>query len=90
MEYLSIKLNDLPDEILILILKKLCNVEVLYTLIDVNKRLNAIAHDSTFANHLTLLCKQDDLISPLPDPMLDRFCSQILPSIHYKVKSLKL
>ncbi|CAF1492795.1 unnamed protein product [Rotaria sordida] len=90
MEYLLIKLNDLPDEILILILKKLCNVEVLYTLIDVNKRLNAIAHDSTFANHLTLLCKQDDLISPLPDPMLDRFCSQILLSIHYKVKSLKL
>ncbi|CAF1487412.1 unnamed protein product [Rotaria sordida] len=90
MEHLSIKLNDLPDEILITILKKLYNVEVLYSLIGVNKRFNTIAHDSTFASYLTLFCKQDDLISPLPDPMLDRFCSQILPSIHYKVKSLKL
>ncbi|CAF4721293.1 unnamed protein product, partial [Rotaria sp. Silwood2] len=56
----------------------------------VNKRLNTIAHDSTFASHLKLLSKLDDLISPLPDPILNRFCSQILPSIHHKIKSLKL
>jgi hypothetical protein len=90
MEHLSIKLNDLPDEILIIILKKLYNVEVLYSLIGVNKRLNTMAHDSIFTSHLTLTYFLDKFIYPLPDPMLDRFCSQILPSIHHKIKSLKL
>ncbi|CAF3552388.1 unnamed protein product [Rotaria socialis] len=90
MKPLSIKLTDLPDEILIIILKKLYNVDVLYSLIGVNKRFRRITHDATFAGHLTLLYKFDDIISPLPDPMLDRICSQILPSIHHKIKSLKL
>ena len=87
MEHLSIKLNDLPDEILIIILKKLYNVEVLYSLIGVNKRLNTIAHDSIFTSHLYFL---DKFIYSLPNPMIDRFCSEILPWIHHKIKSLKL
>jgi len=91
MEHLSIKLNDLPDEILILILRKLYHVEVLNSLIGVNKRLNRIVHDSIFTSYLTLYfsdkCKY---ISPLPDPMLDRFCLQILPKIHHKIKWLNL
>jgi hypothetical protein len=89
MEHLSMKLNDLPDEILILILKKLHDVEVLYSLIGANKRLNRIAHDSTFTSHLTLYFL-NKCISPLPDPMLDRFCLQILPKIHHKIKWLNL
>jgi hypothetical protein len=35
-----VQLNDLPDEILMIILKKLDNDQVLYSLIGVNKRLN--------------------------------------------------
>ncbi|CAF4797634.1 unnamed protein product, partial [Rotaria sp. Silwood2] len=90
MEHLSIKINDLPDEILILILKKLYNADVLYSLTGVNKRFNTIAHNLTFASQLTLFCEFDNVISRLPDPMLDRICSQILPLIHHKIKSLKL
>jgi hypothetical protein len=41
-------MDILPDEILLIILKELFNVEVLYSLIDVNHRLNKIAHDSIF------------------------------------------
>ncbi|CAF1470948.1 unnamed protein product [Rotaria sordida] len=91
MEDSSIELNELPDEILIIILKKLFNTEVLYSLIDVNKRLNSIVHDPIFTSHLILMrCFSDDSIYPLPDSILDRFCSQILSSIHHKIKWLNL
>jgi hypothetical protein len=89
MEDLSIKLSDLPDEILIFILRKLYDVEVLYSLIGINKRLNTIAYDSIFTTHL-ILYFVDKFIYPLPDPMLDRFCLQILPKIHHKIKWLNL
>ncbi|CAF0910860.1 unnamed protein product [Rotaria sordida] len=89
MKYSFIQLNNLPDEILLIILKNLHNVEVLDSLIGVNKRLNTIAYDSIFTNHLTLYF-MDKRISSLPDPMLDRFCLQILPEIHHKIKWLNL
>ncbi|CAF4642625.1 unnamed protein product [Rotaria sp. Silwood2] len=91
MEYSFIQLNDLPDEILIIILKKILNLEVLYSLIGVNHRLNTIAHDSIFTSHLTLMRYfSDDSIYPLSDPTLNRFCLQILPEIHHKIKWLDL
>jgi hypothetical protein len=91
MEHPSVELNDLPDEILIYILKKLFNVEVLYSLIGVNKRLHGIVHDPIFTNSLTLMRYiSDDSINRLSDPILDRFCLQILPSIHHKIKWLNL
>jgi hypothetical protein len=90
MEELSIKLNNLPDEILIIILKKLYNFETLYSFIGVNKRFNRIAHDSIFTNHLTLMTFLNDSTYCLPDLILDRFCLQILPKIHHKIKWLDL
>ncbi|CAF3595374.1 unnamed protein product [Rotaria sp. Silwood1] len=32
----------------------------------------------------------NDLIYPLVDTVVDRFCSQILPQIHYKINTLNL
>jgi hypothetical protein len=91
MEYCFTQLNDLPDEILVIILKKLFNVEVLYSLIGVNHRLNRIAHDSIFTSHLTLMrYLSDDSIDPLSAPMLDRFRLEILPEIHDKIEWLNL
>ncbi|CAF1289888.1 unnamed protein product [Rotaria sp. Silwood1] len=90
MEDLSFNLNGLPDEILIIILKKLHNVEVLYSLIGVNKRLNTIAQDSIFTSHLTLTNYLNDFTYSFTDPMLDQFCLEILPSIHHKIKWLYL
>ena len=90
MKQLSIKLDDLPDEILVFILRKLHSVEVLYSLIAVNKRLNRIVHDSLFTSHLTLTYFLDNFAYRLPDPMLVRFCSLILPSIRHKIKWLDL
>jgi hypothetical protein len=91
MEYSDIQLTDLPDEILMTIFKQLNGAEILYSLIGVNKRLNKIVHDSSFTSMLTLLNYHlDGSIYSLSYPMLDRFCSEILPEINHKIEWLNL
>ncbi|CAF4936759.1 unnamed protein product [Rotaria sp. Silwood1] len=91
MEYASIQLTDLPDEILMIIFKKLDGVEILYSLLGVNKQLNKIVHDRIFTSVLTLLKYHlDDRIDSLSFRMLNRFCSEILPQIHNKIQWLNL
>jgi hypothetical protein len=85
------QLDDLPDEIVLFIFKELDNLEVLYSLMNINRRLNQIAHDSIFTSRLSLLRHwPDHSISSLTNSMLDRFCSKILPSIHNKIKWINL
>ena len=50
-----VRLNDLPDEILTIIFKKLNNLEVLYSLQGVNQRLNKIIRDQIFASRLNFV-----------------------------------
>ncbi|CAM4960791.1 unnamed protein product [Rotaria socialis] len=91
MKYSCVQLNDLPDEILLIILKNLTNAEVLYSLLGVNKRLNNIAVDPGFTNNLSLVMSAlDGLVYSLPDPILDRFCLHILPKIHQNIEWLHL
>ncbi|CAF3338369.1 unnamed protein product [Rotaria sp. Silwood1] len=91
MEYPRLQLTDLPDEILLIIFKKVDNVALLYSLFGVNKRLNKILHDPIFTSHLNLLnCCSNDFIYGPSYPILNRFCLQILPKIHHKVKWLNL
>jgi len=76
----KVHLLDLPDEILLMILKKLNNVDVLYSLLDINNgRLNIVAQENTFTNILKFVSIDDISI-------FDRFCIDILPRIHCKVK----
>jgi hypothetical protein len=92
MKDLLVQLDDLPDEILMYIFKKLYNDEVLYSLMGVNQRLNRIVHDTIFTRNLCLLeyCLYDDSTFPLSDPILDRFCSKILPEIGHQIETLYL
>jgi len=86
-----IELIDLPDEILLKIFNELNNVDVLYSLMGVNTRFDKILNDLKFTNSLTLLeCGLDDSIYSLPDPILARFCSQIIPQIFNKIKWLDI
>jgi hypothetical protein len=86
-----IQLDDLPDEILLIIFKKLNKISTLYSLLGVNKRLNTIVHDPIFTSYLALFIRYTNGdINPLIDPILDRFCSQILPEIHDNIKWLNL
>src|SRR5205807_2384393 len=74
-----------------MILKKLNNVELLYSLMRIDAELNKIVSDSIFIRYLVLLRNDsNDRICPLIDTVLDQFCLQILPQIHYKIKCLTL
>ncbi len=87
MEDSFIQLNDLPDEILLTIMKKLYNSDVLYSLIGVNRRLNTIVQDSIFTSYLKLLPPINGL-DEFTDSMLDRYCFEVLPEIHHKIEWL--
>jgi hypothetical protein len=69
----------------------LYNDEVLYSLMGVNQRLDRIVHDTIFTRRLSLLqyCSDDD-DRTLPNPVLDRFCSKILPEIGHQIETLSL
>ncbi|CAF3753336.1 unnamed protein product [Rotaria socialis] len=86
----KVGLLDLPDEILLMILKKLDNIDVLYSLLDVdNQRLDIIAQGNIFINTLNFVFTTfTNDISSINDTMVDRFCRNILPRIHYNIKSL--
>ena len=58
----------------------------------VNQRLNKIVQDTIFTRNLCLLeyCPCDDSTFPLSDPILDRFCSKILPKIGHQIETLYL
>ncbi|CAF2980800.1 unnamed protein product [Rotaria sp. Silwood2] len=92
MKDLLVEFDDLPDEILMYIFKKLYNVQVLYSLMGVNQRLNRIVHDTIFTRDLCLLeyLPDNKTSSPLSDPILDQFCSKILPEIGHRIKTLYL
>lgn len=86
-----VELIDLPDELLIIIFKKLSKVLILYSLMDVNLRFNQILLDEMFTGCLTMLrVSSDGFIRPPANNILDRFCSEILPKIHDKIKWLNL
>lgn len=92
-QYDYINLFDhLPTEILLIILKKIDNMDVLYSLFNLNNQgLDNIIQSNTFTNTLSfvLTTLNDDTIS-ISDPILDRFCTKILPRIHYNVRTLIL
>lgn len=76
------RLDSLPDEILLTILKNLDNISVLYSLFDVSKRLNRIVYDPIFTRQLSLVRRLSNGRSySLSYPILDRFCFNILPKI---------
>ncbi|CAF2956719.1 unnamed protein product [Rotaria sp. Silwood2] len=67
-------------------------MEVLYSLLDVdNQRLDMIVQDKTFTKSLNFVLtpSTNDILS-IADPILDRFCINILPRIGLNIKSLIL
>lgn len=87
-----IELNNLPDEILMIIFQKLNNADVLYSLQGVNQRLDKIVHDLIFTSHLTFVkWVPHNFIDQFScDVIFNRFCLQILPEIHDKIKWVDL
>ncbi|CAF1512487.1 unnamed protein product [Adineta ricciae] len=85
------RLNHLPDEILLLILKELNNIEVLYSFHDVHPRFNGITRDPIFTSHLNFVkYSRDQIINKFSFDFIDEFSSQILPSICEKIKWINI
>ena len=76
----NVHLLDLPDEILLTILNKMNNMDVLYSLLDINNgRLNTLAQENTFTSILKVPTIYDYAL-------INRLCIDILPKIHHNVK----
>ena len=80
----DINILDLPDEILLIIFKKLNVIDIFYSLTDVNQRFDRLALDFLHIYHLNFAIKQDDT------DILDKICSKILPRINQKITQLTL
>ncbi len=88
MENLSNNLLDLPEELLLIIFKQLNNVELLYSLMGINKQVDRILNDSSFTNNLSLINLSNNYICSLSSQILDRFSLEILPKIYQKIECL--
>jgi hypothetical protein len=88
MEHYCVHLNDLPVELLVIIFRKLNNCDLFYSLFGINKQLDRILNDPLFTNDLRLVSSADDVIHPLSNAMMERFCLEVLPKIHQKIRSL--
>jgi hypothetical protein len=91
MSSLSVNILDLPDEILLIIFKKLNNIDLLYSLVGVNQKLDKVACDIRFTKevNLTTISPNDTSDSRL-NAIVDRLYTHILPRIHNNVGSLSV
>lgn len=91
----ALNLLDLPDEILLIILKKLNMIHVLSSLNAVNRRFDRLAVDYSFVRHfdmtdmtnITSLCNHSPSINP---QIVSRICQKILPRIHHLIHRLTI
>ena len=82
-------LLDLPNEILLIIMSKISNVDVLHSLIDTCEKLDRLARDLVHIRSIDLTeMTSNDEIRPILNVMLDRFCEHILPRIHQNIECL--
>jgi hypothetical protein len=82
---------DLPEEILVNIFNKLHNLDVLYSLIGSNRKLDKIACDRTFVQSIDLTrIFSNEKDNSKTSGILDRFCLEIIPRIHNKIQHLTI
>jgi hypothetical protein len=62
MEHLRAQLEDLPDEILLIILKQLNTID-LFKLKDLNRRINNILYDELMTSNLKLFKLDNELLN---------------------------
>jgi len=89
MNYSTVNILDLCDEMLITILNKLNNIDVLYSMIEVNQKFDRLARDINFIQSLdfTTISSYEDDHSKI-NLMLNRLCSHIIPQIQDNIQCL--
>ena len=86
---------DLPDEILLIIFHKLNMVDVLYLLVDVNRRFEHIVLDSLYIRDLNMtdivfINSLSDHTSSVDTQVVSRVCEKILPRIDHQIQKLTI
>ncbi|CAF1415750.1 unnamed protein product [Adineta steineri] len=82
----TVRLLDLPDEILLIIMNKLGSMNVLYSLLNTNRRLDQMARSINNTKFIDFSIElSDGQFSSIDNIKLDRFCEKILPEIHHKI-----
>ena len=88
----SLNLLDLPNEVLLIIVKQLNMVDVLYSLVDVTERLDQLVLNPMYTRILDMTCVRMEL---LPDRVYstddhegERICKNVLSLINHQVNEL--
>ena len=91
MNYSTVNILDLCDEMLLTIFNKLNNIDVLYSLIGVNQKLDRLAQDITFTRSIDLVTiSSNEDNNSRTNSILDRFCFHIIPRIQHNIECLTL
>ena len=91
MDQSVVTLLSLPNELLLRILKHLSNIDVLYSLFEVDhQRLNTIILDKTFTQSFNFVNTTNGDLLPICDSILGRFRTNILPRMGFRITSLTL
>ncbi|CAF1091833.1 unnamed protein product [Rotaria sordida] len=90
MTHSTANILTLSDEILLNIFNKLDNMDVLYSLIGVNRKLDRVARDTSFTQSLDFVKILDNVDNLKINFMLDRFCLDIIPRIEHYIKCLTI
>jgi hypothetical protein len=91
MNHLTVNILTLCDELLLAIFNKLNNIDVLYSLIGVNERLDRLARDITFTQSIDLVrISSNEHNHSKTKSILNRFCIDILPRIQHNIECLTL
>jgi hypothetical protein len=87
----NVSILDLSDEILLIIFKQLNNIDLLYSLVDTNQKLDKVACDIHFTKDVNLTTiSPNDISDSRLNAMVDRFYTHILRRIHNNVESLSV
>ncbi|CAF3531369.1 unnamed protein product, partial [Rotaria sp. Silwood2] len=87
----TVNLVALCDEMLLTIFNKLNNIDVLYSFIGVDQKLDRLARDITFTQSIDLVTiSSNEHNHSRNNSILDRFCFDILPRIQRNIQCLTL
>ena len=86
---------DLPDEILLIILKNVNVIDIVSSLVGINQRFDRLIVDPLHIRHVDMTngmieSSLYDLVSSTDVEILSKLCQNLLPRIHHHVEQLTL
>ena len=89
MTHSTVHLLDLSDEILLIIMSKISNLDVLHSLMETCEKLDRLARDRVHTRSVDFTeTTSNGQIRSLSDEMLDRLYENILPRIHQNIECI--